>query len=156
MTDVRSVTPYDPKIHGEIPKRYIDCTKGDIEESEKRWVATVEWRESFGGGLDHLLENPPEKFEAIKACYPQYVHGIAKTGNYVYIERPGLADFKVLMEVMTVFDVLNVVLGGDAMLKMLVSTKCALCRLNLASLADFELARPNFLSLFAVGVDKHK
>ena len=100
--DDKPVTPYDPKVHGEIPKRFLNCAKGDLAESQRRWVATVEWRASFGGsGLEYLLEHPPHNFEAIKACYPQYVHGMSKSGSYIYIERPGLADMKALLEVLT-------------------------------------------------------
>jgi len=100
--DDKPVTRYDPKVHGEIPKRFLNCAKGDLAESQRRWVATVEWRASFGGsGLEYLLEHPPHNFEAIKACYPQYVHGMSKSGSYIYIERPGLADMKALLEVLT-------------------------------------------------------
>jgi hypothetical protein len=89
--------PYDRERHGEIPQRFIAGCKGNMEEAARRWSATAEWR--MKEHIDSLLDIPQHKFSQIKSNYPQYVHGRAKNGHYVYYERPGLADFNVLTQV---------------------------------------------------------
>ena len=89
----------------QIPHAATPCKEDAawIPESKRRWAATVEWRRSYG--IDTILDDPPPKFYAIKKCYPHFLCGVAKTGNYVYWEQPGLADFKTLMEVSQPFRV---------------------------------------------------
>lgn len=88
---------YERSRHGEVPGRFIAGCKGNKEEAERRWAATFEWRKQEN--IDNLLDEPQHKFVEIKKNYPQFVHGRAKNGHYVYYERPGLADFNILTQV---------------------------------------------------------
>ena len=88
---------YDAAVHGPIPKRFVEGCKGDLDEAQRRWVITAEWRRREG--VDRLLAEPHRKFDAIKPCFPQYIHGRALNGCYIYYERPGMADWNGLAEV---------------------------------------------------------
>mmetsp|Transcript_49755 Transcript_49755/g.63745 ORF Transcript_49755/g.63745 Transcript_49755/m.63745 type:complete len:594 (-) Transcript_49755:116-1897(-) len=94
---MEEIIEYNQKKHGDIPIRFIAACKGNREDAAKRWATTAEWR--LSEKIDELLEKPQHKFHDIKANYPQYVHGKAKNGHYVYYERPGLADFSVLTKI---------------------------------------------------------
>ncbi len=88
---------YDAERYGPIPPRFVSGCKGDIVAAGQRWAATAEWRAREG--IDGLLTEPQPNFEYFKRYYPQFVHGRARNGNYVYYEQPGLANFKALTEV---------------------------------------------------------
>ena len=88
---------YDEKEHGPVPQRFVVGCKGDQDEARRRWVLTAEWRRAEK--VDGMLREPHPKFDAIKPCFPQYIHGRAYNGCYIYYERPGMADWEGLAEI---------------------------------------------------------
>lgn len=91
---------YDPDVHGPLPARFLAGCKGNMEEARRRWVLTAEWREAEG--INTILDEPHPSFETIKPCFPQYIHGRARNGCFIYYERPGLADWVGLAQAGTV------------------------------------------------------
>ena len=141
---------YDAVTMGPVPQRFINGTKGNVSESEKRWAATLHWRKEQN--IDTLLDEvscfptaasqtcttsaagaaaarprrlaatycpclccpglkPQRNFAHLKAHYPQYLHGKAKNGQHLYIERPGLADFPALTSVCTMDELVRREMG---------------------------------------------
>jgi hypothetical protein len=65
-----------------------------MNEAQRRWRATLEWRRDFG--TDAILDQPHPYFDAIKKAYPHYYCMSGRDGNPVYIERSGQVDQSVL------------------------------------------------------------
>jgi hypothetical protein len=80
------------KEHG----RFVRAEKGDEESARKRWLKTMEWRKAEG--IDTILCEPHPHFNIIKANYPHYYYGRSKTGNPLYVDKPGGIDLKILRE----------------------------------------------------------
>lgn len=75
-----------------IPSRYIRGCQGDMEEAEKRWRETLQWREEQN--VDQILAEPQPNWALIKECYPHFLHRKDKLGHPIYIERLGYIDLK--------------------------------------------------------------
>jgi hypothetical protein len=64
--------------YGEVNQRFIIGCQGEkdpIGEAQRRWMATVDWRDAER--INTLLEEPQPFFHDIKTQYPHYYHNVS-------------------------------------------------------------------------------
>lgn len=70
----------------DVPTRFINAEKGDVEAGRARFVYTSNWRAQWD--METMLEKPHPHFDFIKANSAQFYHGRTKDGQHaVYYER---------------------------------------------------------------------
>mmetsp|Transcript_24902 Transcript_24902/g.48986 ORF Transcript_24902/g.48986 Transcript_24902/m.48986 type:complete len:300 (+) Transcript_24902:30-929(+) len=71
----------------DVPIRYINAEKGDVEKGRARYLDTLRWRKE--NRIDEILEMPHPNYHTIMSMTEAYYMGIAaKSGSVVYFERP--------------------------------------------------------------------
>lgn len=90
---ISKINDSDLPIEGddEIPPRFLDGCLGDEKEARRRWELTKRWRHDKE--IDFILDRPQKYFTLIKKHYPHSLHELTKQGHYLYLERPGHANF---------------------------------------------------------------
>mmetsp|Transcript_8281 Transcript_8281/g.10893 ORF Transcript_8281/g.10893 Transcript_8281/m.10893 type:complete len:950 (+) Transcript_8281:99-2948(+) len=79
-------------ILNNVPGRYLRGCDNDLEEAQRRWALTVEWREA--NNVDNILEEPQPYFFIIKKHYPHFVYKRARNGCITYYEQVGKVNIK--------------------------------------------------------------
>lgn len=74
-------------VSATIPKRFLAACKGDTTKALTKWNACKAWRAKHD--IDHILTRPYPKWDVIKKCYPQAIHGRGLKGEPLSIETPG-------------------------------------------------------------------
>jgi hypothetical protein len=74
-------------VSATIPKRFLAACKGDTTKALAKWNACKAWRAKHD--IDHILTRPYPKWDVIKKCYPQAIHGRGLKGEPLSIETPG-------------------------------------------------------------------
>ncbi|GAB7353874.1 hypothetical protein MBLNU459_g4231t1 [Dothideomycetes sp. NU459] len=82
--------------------RFLRARKFNVELSKQMFVESEQWRKTFGGGVDNLVQTfdykeKPQVFE----YYPQYYHKTDKDGRPLYIEQLGKIDLKAMYKITT-------------------------------------------------------
>ena len=77
-----------------MPARYITAEQGNVASAQRRWRKTIRWRRQEG--IDKLFQTIQPHFKLIKDNFPHYYHEYDRLGRFIYIERPGLLNLKVL------------------------------------------------------------
>ena len=75
-----------PPAPEELPLRFLRAGKGDAEEGQRRYEATLEWRKEHK--IDNILLEAHPNFELIKQHYPHYYHLRGHNGEPVFFEQP--------------------------------------------------------------------
>jgi len=74
----------------EMSPRFLKHCKGDEEKASKMWREMISWRQQHD--MDRALFRPLPLFRSIKIHYPQALHGVTKSGNLVFYEKPGVLN----------------------------------------------------------------
>jgi len=74
----------------ELPQRFIDAEKGDVQSALSRYEKTMKWRTD--NDVESILDNPHQHFNFIKSHTLQYYHKRTKQGHPIYIEVPKHSD----------------------------------------------------------------
>lgn len=75
-----------PPAPRQLPVRFLRAGKGDAEEGQRRYEATLQWRQE--NGIDTILLEPHPNFELVKQHYPHFYHLKGKKGEPVFFEQP--------------------------------------------------------------------
>lgn len=70
-----------------MPARFLADAKGDVAKARAKWEACKAWRKAHD--VDGILQRPHPKWDVIKRCYPQALHGRGLKGELISIEVPG-------------------------------------------------------------------
>jgi hypothetical protein len=85
-----------PPAPEELPVRFLRAGKGDSEEGQRRYEATLEWRKE--NGIDHILSDPHPDFDLIKKHYPHFYHLRGRDGEPVFFEQPPKTNLQAMKE----------------------------------------------------------
>lgn len=80
----------------DLPLRFEKAGKGDLDESRRRFVATLEWRKE--NDMDTALYRAWPDFDLIKEHYPHFFHARGLNGEPVFYEQPPKTNLKALRE----------------------------------------------------------
>lgn len=80
----------------ELPVRFLRAGKGDAEEGQRRYAATLEWRKE--NGIDHILTDAHPDFDLIKKHYPHYYHLRGRDGEPVFFEQPPKTNLQAMKD----------------------------------------------------------
>lgn len=78
----------------ELPVRFLRAGKGDPTEGQRRYEATLQWREEHN--INAILFEAHPNYEIIKKHYPHYFHLRGKQGEPVFFEQPPKTDLAAL------------------------------------------------------------
>ncbi|GMH91085.1 hypothetical protein TrVE_jg5035 [Triparma verrucosa] len=91
---VSTPTPTPPSY---TPPRFLQVHPGDSLKSHVHWREVhLAWREQHG--VDAILQTPQSSFAEIKKFAPHLFLGFDRSGNVIFLQRPGLIDFKSLQK----------------------------------------------------------
>jgi len=92
-----TVTPDMPlPVSDELSERFIRGCDGDMEEANRRWKITLEWRKE--NKVDDILKEPQPHFFLIKEYYPHFMYKRGRNGCPVYFEQVGKANLAAMRE----------------------------------------------------------
>lgn len=80
----------------ELPDRFLRAGKGNPEEGQRRYEATLEWRKE--NGIDTILVEPHPDFELIKSNYPHYYHLRGRNNEPVFFELPPKTNLQAMRD----------------------------------------------------------
>jgi hypothetical protein len=93
--------PPPPK---ELPLRFLRAGKGNATEGLRRYELSLQWRKQER--VDTILREASPHFDLIKKHYKHYCHGVGKSGEPCYYEKPPKTNLKALRQAGVTVDML--------------------------------------------------
>ncbi|KAI3468938.1 hypothetical protein Pfo_025601 [Paulownia fortunei] len=97
-------------LEGQLPGKHFDyhtllrflrMRDFDLMKAKDMFMQYINWREEFG--VDAMSkEFKFEEYQEVKKCYPHGFHGVDRYGRPVYIERIGMVDLDMFLQVTTI------------------------------------------------------
>jgi hypothetical protein len=78
----------------DMPPRFVAAEMGDVAKGKVRWIETKKWR--VENRINDILIRPYPLFPRVRQLCGHVFHGHSKTGDFIYIERPGRINMKAL------------------------------------------------------------
>lgn len=91
-----SVALPPPPPPQDLPLRFLNAGKGDVEEGWRRYKKTLQWRQEEN--IDTILREAYPDFVLIKQHYPHFYHLTGHNGQPVYYEQPAKTDLQALRD----------------------------------------------------------
>ena len=77
-----------------IPRRFIKTEKGNVENANAAYKATLSWRTS--NDVDSILGRPHPTYDIFKKVVPHFFFGPDSSGHIIFCQRPGLLRLELL------------------------------------------------------------